>query len=427
MAMAGEMFIMLVIFLLIGIPVGFSIGISATFYLVFFQGLSGGLIIHRFIEGLNSFPLLAIPMFILSGILMVYGSTPRLIRLANLLLGRLPGGLGAAGALGCSFFSAISGSANATVAAVGSVVGPEMIKQGYDRGFTASMIAATGAMGLVIPPSVIMVVYAQSSGASIGRLFLAGIIPGIICTAMFVIMCVIIAKRRGYKGEVINVRSTKEIVLIVLDAALPMFMPIIILGGVFSGIFTPTEAASVAVVYSFILAKFFYREVTWKGLIGALANSAKTSAMLLFIISLASPFGWALTVQRVPVLFSNALLSVVESPIMIYLVVILILVLLGIFMESFTLVILTTPIFMPVMVDIGVDIVAYGIVLTLAIAIGAITPPLAVCIFTACRVMNVRVEDTFPDVFMSVGILMVATLLIAFVPQVALWLPSVLM
>jgi len=427
MPMAGEMFIMLALFLIIGVPVGFSIGISAGFYLVFFRGMSGTIIIHRVIEGINSFPLLAVPLFILSGTLMIYGSTPRLIRLANLLLGRLPGGLGAAGCLGCSFFSAISGSANATVAAIGSVVGPEMIKQGYDRGFTASMIAATGAMGLVIPPSVVMVVYSQSAGVSIGRLFLAGIIPGILCTLFFVALCVFIARRRGYKGVRVEVRSVWEIVFIVLDAILPLLMPAIILGGVFSGIFTPTEASSVAVVYSVLLAKVVYREVTWRGLVDALANSAKTSAMLLFIVGLAAPLGWVLVTQRVPILMSNAILSAIDNPILIYLAVLLLLVLLGTFMEAFTLVILTTPIFVPIMMEIGVDLIAYGIVLTLAVSVGAITPPLSICIFTACRVMKVSVEETFPDVFMPIAVLIFATVLIAFVPQIALWLPSMLM
>ncbi|MCL2569322.1 MAG: TRAP transporter large permease [Oscillospiraceae bacterium] len=425
--MAGEMFIMMALFMLIGIPIGFSIGMSATFYLVFVQNISSGLVIHRLIEGLNSFPLLALPLFILAGTLMVYGSTPRLIRLANLLLGRLPGGLGAAGAMGCSFFSAISGSANATVAAVGPVVGPEMIKQGYGRGFTASLIAATGAMGLVIPPSVIMVVYAQSSGASIGRLFVAGIVPGIVATILIIALTIFIAVRRGYKGEVEAVHSIKDVVKIVLDAILPLMMPMIILGGVFSGIFTPTEAASVAVVYSLILALFVYRELSLKELMEALAKAGTTSAMLLFIISMSSPFGWVLTTQRVPMLFANHLLSFVDSPVAIYLVVIAILIILGIFMESFALVIITTPIFAPLMASIGVDLVAFGVVVTLAIAIGAITPPLAVCIFTSCRVMNVKVDETFPDVFLWVFVLAVVMFLVAFVPQVALWLPSVLM
>ena len=427
MPMAGEMFIILAICLLMGIPVGFSVGISATFFLVFFNNMSATIVIHRMIEGINSFPLLALPLFILSGAIMVYGSTPRLIRLANLLLGRLPGGLGAVGSMGSAAFGAISGSANATVAAIGSVVGPEMLDQGYDKGFTASLLAAAGTLGIVIPPSVIIVVYAQSSGASISSLFLAGIVPGVFIAIILSALSVIIAIRRNYKGAKVERHTLKEIIKIVVGAIFPMFMPVIILGGVFSGMFTATEAASVAVVYSLILAKFIYREISWKETFTVLVNSSKITAMLLFIIAAASPFGWALAIERVPHLVSEAILATIHSPILISVIVMFVLIVLGTFMESFSIVILATPIFLPIMIGIGVDPVVFGIVMTLAICIGAITPPLAVCLFTSCRILNMRVEETMPDVFMPIAIFLVAMFLVMFVPQIVLWLPSVLL
>ena len=424
--MAGEMFVIMAICLLLGIPVAYSIGISSTFYLVFFANMSGSIVVQRLVDGINSFSFLALPLFILSGAIMVYGSTPRLMRLANLLLGKLPGGLGAAGCLGCAFFGAISGSAVATTASIGAIVAPEMVKQGYQKGFTASLIAAAGTLGIVIPPSVCMVVYAQSAGVSIGSLFLAGFIPGFLAAGLLGVLSVVIAKKRQYKGEAIAAHSVKEILMIVIDALLPMLMPVIILGGTLSGIVTATESATLAVVYALILAKFVYKELSWKDIGRVFGESAKGSAAILFIIAAATPFGWALTLKNVTASVSNAILSSLNSPVLIYLAIVGILVILGTFMESFTIIILTTPIFVPIISSIGVDLISYGVVMIFCICIGACTPPLAVCLFTTCRILKIRIEETIPDVFMVIGILLFVALTCVFVPQVCLFLPTLL-
>lgn len=422
--MIGWMFVIFALCLLLGVPVGFSIAISSTFFLVGGSGLPASIVIQRMIDGINSFSYLALPLFVLSGAIMVYGSTPRLMRLANLLLGRLPGGIGAAGCLGCGFFGAISGSGVATTASIGAIVMPEMVRQGYDKGFTASLIAAAGTLGVVIPPSVCMVVYAQNASVSIGSMFLAGFIPGFLAVFALAALCGFIAVRRNYHGEKIKVDSFKEVVSIAIDALLPLLMPVIILGGVLSGIFTPTESATVATVYAFILAKFVYREMTWKQLYRTLIESGRSSAAILFIIAAATPFGWVLTMENVTRIVSEAVLSTISSPALIYLCIVGILVILGTFMESFTIIILTTPIFLPIIRSIGVDPIAYGIVLIFCICIGAITPPLAVCLFTSCRILKIRVEETIPDVFMVIGILLVITILLMFVPEIALFLPT---
>lgn len=422
--MIGWMFVIFVICLALAIPVGFSIGISATFFLVFGSNIPISIVVQKMVDGINSFSYLALPLFVLSGAIMVYGSTPRLMRLANLLLGRLPGGLGAAGSLGCGFFGAISGSGVATTASIGAIVAPEMVRQGYDKGFTASLIAASGTLGLVIPPSVCMVVYAQNAGVSIGSMFLAGFIPGFIAVFLLGGLSVVVAIRRNYKGERVAVSTVKDVIMVVLDALLPLLMPVIILGGVLSGMFTPTESATIATVYAFLLAKFVYKEISWKQLYRTLVDSARASASILFIIAAATPFGWVLTMKNVTAIVSNAVLSALHSPALIYLAIVLILCILGTFMESFTIIILTTPIFLPIIQSIGVDPVAYGIVLMFCICIGGVTPPLAVCLFTSCRILKIRIEETIPDVWLVIGVLFVVTLLLMVCPQISLFLPG---
>ena len=422
--MIGWMFVIFVICLALAVPVGFSIGISATFFLVFGSNIPISIVVQKMVDGINSFSYLALPLFVLSGAIMVYGSAPRLMRLANLLLGRLPGGLGAAGSLGCGFFGAISGSGVATTASIGAIVAPEMVRQGYDKGFTASLIAASGTLGLVIPPSVCMVVYAQNAGVSIGSMFLAGFIPGFIAVFLLGGLSVVVAIRRNYKGERVAVSTVKDVIMVVLDALLPLLMPVIILGGVLSGMFTPTESATIATVYAFLLAKFVYKEITWKQLYRTLVDSARASASILFIIAAATPFGWVLTMKNVTAIVSNAVLSALHSPALIYLAIVLILCILGTFMESFTIIILTTPIFLPIIQSIGVDPVAYGIVLMFCICIGGVTPPLAVCLFTSCRILKIRIEETIPDVWLVIGVLFVVTLLLMVCPQISLFLPG---
>jgi len=423
--MVSMLFIVLAICLIIGVPVGFSIGISTAAYVLLANSQPLTIVIQRMVDGINSFSYLALPLFILSGALMVFGSTPRLMRFANLLLGRIPGGLGAAGALGCGFFGAISGSGVATTASIGSIVAPEMVNQGYDKGFTASLIAAAGTLGVVIPPSVCMVVYAQNASVSIGSMFLAGFIPGFAAIALLGLLSVFIAKRRHYRSAAAESHTVKEIIYIVIDALLPLLMPVIILGGVLSGVFTPTESASIATVYAFILAKFVYKELSWKNIVEVLKDSVRSSACILFIIAAATPFGWLITMENVTSTISNAILSTISSPALIYISIVAVLVVLGTFMESFTIIILTTPIFLPIITGIGVNPIAYGIVLMLCICVGAVTPPLAVCLFTSCRIIKIRIEETIPDVFMVIAILLLVAAFVMAFPSFALWLTEI--
>lgn len=425
------MFIALAITLLMGIPVGFSIGISVATSLLVDGGTPVVIMVQKMIDGVNSFTLMALPLFVLSGAIMSYGSTPRILRMANMLLRKKQWGLGNAAVISCAAFGTISGSGVATTAAIGGVMGPEMVKKGYDKGYTASLLGAAGVLGIVIPPSITFVVYAQCANVSISDMFLAGFIPGIMAALFLCIFNKIMVKKHNWGQQAsdndldYDNMTAAEKRKIVLDAIPPMFMPVIILGGVMSGIFTPTEAASVASVYALVLAGLVYKELSLKDLVNVFVDSAVSSATILFIISAATPFGWILTAQNVATSMGNWLMAFSGNIIVVYGIILLLLVLLGTFMETLAIVLLTTPIFLPILMQLGVDPVAYGITLTLALCVGSVTPPLAVTLFTACKILKIRVEETIPVVFWVCGILLFASIVTAVIPDISLFLPHV--
>lgn len=423
--MIGVLFGVMVITLLIGVPVGFSIGMSCLAFILT-SGNNVSILPQRMCGGVSSFTMMALPMFMLSGAIMAYGSSPRLMRLARLIVGRVPGGLGASGCVALGFFGAVSGSGVASTAAIGGIVAPEMVKDGYGKGITASLMAAGGAMASLIPPSLVMVVYGSSSGASIGEMFLAGIIPGVMVILGLMILTVVIAVKRNYPSGY-QKHTIKEIIFIVCDALLPLMMPVIILGGVMSGIFTPTESAVVACVYAFILAVFVYRELTLKQFVKVAADSAVASAVILLIISAATPLGWILAIENVPQNFTAWLMAITSNKYIIIAVITLILLVLGMFMETVSIVILMTPILLPIMVGFGYTPVQFGIILLMNTAIGSLTPPLSVCLFTGCRIVGIRIEDSFPDILYVMGVVFVVLLLVTIFPGIQSFIPSLTM
>lgn len=420
--MIGVLFGVMIVTLLIGVPVGFSIGMSVLAFLL----SSGGtmtILPQRMCDGVSSFTMMALPMFMLSGAIMAYGSSPRLMRLARLIMGKIPGGLGAAGCAALGFFGAVSGSGVASTAAIGGLMGPEMIKDGYGKGVTASLMAAGGAMASLIPPSLVMVVYGASSGASIGEMFLAGIIPGVMVIVGLMALIVVIAVKRNYPSGY-EKHTLKQIIFIVADALLPLMTPIIILGGVLSGLFTPTESAVISCVYAFFLAVFVYRELTFKKFIKVAADSAVASAVILLIISAATPLGWVLAIENVPQNFTAWLLGITSNKYIIIVVITLILLVEGTFMETVSIVILMTPILLPIMKSFGYTAVQFGIILLMNTAIGSLTPPLSVCLFTGCRIVGIRIEDSFPDVLYVMGVVFIVLLVVTIFPQVQSFIPS---
>ncbi len=423
--MVGVLFGVLVVSLIIGVPVGFAIGISCMAFLMT-SDISAVILVQKMTDGVSSFTMMALPMFMLSGAIMAYGSSPRLMRLARLILGKVPGGVGAAGCAALGFFGAVSGSGVASTAAVGGIMGPEMVKDGYGKGITASLMAAGGAMASLIPPSLVMVVYGASAGASIGAMFLAGIIPGLLTIGGLIALIMFLAKRRNYPTGY-QETTGREKVQIVLDALLPLMMPVIILGGVMSGTFTPTESAVVATVYAFLLAVFVYKELTLKQFVQVAAQSAVSSAVILLIISSASPLGWILAVKNIPQSFTSWLLDISSNPVVITSMIMLLLLILGTFMETVSIIILMTPILLPIMVSLGMTPIQFGIVLLMNTAIGSLTPPLSVCLFTGCRIVGIRVEESFPDILYVIGVVFVVLLITIGIPEASTFLPGVLL
>ncbi len=419
-------FALLILFLAIGLPVSFSLALSATIPL-WLSGFPLSTIALRMTDGLNSFALLALPLFMLSGALMDYGCTPRIIRFVNMLFGRLPGGLGTVTIASSIFFSSISGSGSATVAAIGGVTTRDLIAQNYPRGYVASMLASAGGLGILIPPSIPFVVYGITAEVSISRLFVAGVVPGLLIGVCLIAYNTIVAKVRGFGLADRHVYSTREKIAITVDALLPLGMPVIVLGGVVLGAITPTEASVVATVYAFLLGAFVYRELTPRRFLQACRVAMTASTMILFVIACADIFSWYLTIENIPTAITDAFLGFGGGAVGIMLLVTALLLFLGTFMETSAIILITTPILLPIVTKLGFDPVHYGVLLIVNLIIGAMTPPLAVTLFISTRLCGIEMQDTFPDILHFIAIYVVLLLLLTFVPAVTLWLPSVLL
>lgn len=421
------LFVVLCICLLIGIPVAFSIGISCMALLLANGYPPLDIVVQRMASGARSFNMMAMPMFIFAGSLMVYGSTPRLMRFANMMLRKMPGGLGATALAACGFFGAVSGSGVASAAAIGKIIGPEMLEQKYPRGLTVGLIAAGGTMACIIPPSIVMVVYASSSGVSVGDMFLAGVVPGLICICALIGLNTFFAVKRGTKEVVEKTSYTAgERLKITAEAFLPLMMPVFVLGGVFSGICTSTEASVVAVIYSFILAVFVYKELTFREFYKVAAESVVTTGVIMLIVSVATPFGWIMSIQNVPTLFATWLMSITASRFLIILFMFLLLLLLGTFMETMCIIILVTPILLPIARTLGMGEVHFGVVMLMALMVGSLTPPLSVNLFTSCRVLNVKYEEAFPDTLWVILTVTICAALTIAIPGITGILPALL-
>lgn len=421
------LFIVLAICLVIGVPVAFSIGISCMTLLAINGNPPLDIVVQRMVSGSKSFSMLAMPMFIFAGALMVYGSTPRLMRFANMLLRRIPGGLGATAMAACGFFGAVSGSGVASAAAIGKIIGPEMIEQGYPKGLTAGLIAAGGTMACIIPPSIVMVVYAQSAGVSIGDMFLGGLVPGFLTIlALIGLNCFFATRRNKKEDKDPHVYTAKECVEITLDAILPLLMPIFILGGVFSGLCTATEAAVVAVIYSFILAVFVYKELSFKEFFKVASDSVVTTGVIMLIISCATPFGWIMSTQKVPTLFANWLLGITDSKFLIIAFMFLLLLFLGTFMETICIIILVTPILLPIATSLGITPLHFGIAMLMNLMVGSLTPPLSVNLFTSCRVLGMKIDEAFPDTLYVIATVTIMAIMTFSIPVLSEFLPAVL-
>ncbi|WP_270181157.1 TRAP transporter large permease [Alkalihalobacillus sp. CinArs1] len=411
---------MLVLFLFT-VPIALAIGLASAIAIWLTSDLPMLVIVQRIFTSLDSFPLMAIPFFILAGALMETGGiSKRLVHFANTLAGSMTGGLAGVTVITSMFFAAISGSSPATVAAIGSIMIPAMVARHYDVNFASAVQAVSGALGVIIPPSIPMILYGVVVGVSIGDLFMAGIIPGLLIGFSLILTAFIFSKRRGYKGT--EHFTWAERFTAFKDAIFALLMPTIILGGIYGGIFTPTEAAVVAVAYALIIGVFVYKEIKLKDLIPVFVKSGLTTSVIMLIIGTAGLLGWLLTKERIPQTVAQSFMSFSDNPFVFLLIVNIFLLIVGMFFETSASVIILAPILAPIAIQLGVDPVHFGIIMVVNLAIGMVTPPLGVNLFVAMQISRIRLETLSKAVLPFLFILIVDVLLISYIPEISLFL-----
>lgn len=421
--MAFILFGFLLLFFALGVPIAVSMGLASAIAVWWDGGAPLLVLAQRSFTSVDSFPLMAIPFFVLAGTLMEYGGiSKRLIAFANVLTGHFAGGLAIVTVVTSMFFAAISGSSAATTAALGSILIPAMIARGYHRNFTGAVQAVSGELGVIIPPSIPLILYGVAAGTSIGDLFMAGFLPGVLVGLSLIMTVYVIAKKRGYAKE--ERKTIGEIWAAFKDAFLALLMPVIILGGIYGGIFTPTEAAGVAVAYAFIVGIFIYREIPFKKLVTIFTESTIVTSIIMFIIANAGLFGWILTRQGVPQNVAAFFTGISDNPIVFLLLVNLLLIVVGMFMETNASIIILAPLLVPVAIELGVDPVHFGIIMIVNLALGMCTPPLGVNLFIASQIAKIRLEQITKGMIPFYLVLLVVLLLITYIPQISLFVPS---
>ena len=415
--------VMFLLLLVMNVPIAVSIAM-ASFVAILASGADPTIVVaSKMANGVNSFALLAIPFFILSGHLMGKGGMAgRLIDFAATLVGFLPGGLAYVNTLTCMLFGSISGSAAAAVSSVGGFMIPEMNRKGYNREFNVAVTTTAATTGLMIPPSNVMIVYSVAAGSvSIGAMFMAGVLPGILTGLFIMFVCGWVAFRRKYPCE--ERSSLKEVMISFKRAFLSLFLIFIVIGGILRGIFTATEAAGISVVYALILSSFIYREVKIKMLPALFLQTGITTAVVMLLIGASSGMGWILTVANIPEAVSSAVLGLSENPILVLLMINLLLIFVGTFMDMTPAVLIFTPIFLPVAQALGMHEVHFGIMLIANLCIGLCTPPVGTCLFIGCGVGKTTIAKVTKTMLLFFCAMLAALLIITFVPKVSLWLP----
>ena len=417
----------LVALMLLGLPIAVSMGLTAilTFLALGEPGLLS-MVPQRMYAGTTGFPLLAIPFFILAGNLMnTGGMTHRIFRFAQCLVGHIKGGLGHVNVVGSMIFAGMSGSAVADAAGLGMVEIQAMLKAGYDRRFSAAVTAASSTIGPIIPPSIPFVIFGSMTGTSVGRLFLGGFLPGLVMGLALMITVYIVAEQRGYPRE--RRATLRELLDSSLDGAAALGAPVIIIGGILAGIFTPTEAAVVACIYALILGLVVYREIRVPDLPRIFWETLEHTIRVMFIISAASLFGWMLIQQRIPNTVVEGLMALTDQRWVILLIINGILLLLGCFMEGIAIMLLTIPVFMPLIARVGVDPVHFGVLMTLNLMIGLLTPPVGMALYAVSSVSQVPLWPLARELWPYIVALLISLGIITFIPAVVLWVPDLLM
>lgn len=410
---------------LLGVPISFSLGI------VTLAGLSGSglplqVVVQRMFTGADNFAFVAIPLFILAGNLMAVGGiSKRITSFADMLVGHWPGGLGMVAIVASMIFAAVTGSAIAATAAIGAILISEMIVKGYSRPYAAALVATAGSIGPIIPPSIPLVVYGVIVSSSIAKLFMGGVIPGILMGVFLMIANWRISKVRGYVGREKKAKWS-EICQGLRDAVLALLMPIIIIGGIVGGIFTPTESAAIAVAYALVLGGVIYRELSWRSLAKAFIDAAVTTGIILTVLMTANLFIWFMTVKMIPQSIAQSLLSVISSKWGALMVMNIILLIAGTFIDTTSAITIFVPLFLPLVQTFGIDLIHFGVMVAVNLTIGMCTPPLGVCLFVACEIADTTLTKMFKDLILMLIPLLILLALITYIPATVLWLPNVL-
>lgn len=424
--MTTVLFGIFALLVVLNVPIAVSLGLATIATIVYSDSVPVMVVAQKLFASIDSFPLMAIPFFMIAGSLMEKGGiSRRLINFANSLVSSVTGGLALVTVLASMFFAAISGSSPATVAAIGSIMIPAMISRGYSKEFATATQASSGYIGVIIPPSIPMVTFGVVTGTSIGGLFMAGFIPGLLVGLTLMAVAFFTAKKYGYVG---TKRATlKEVGIAFKDSILALLMPIIILGGIYGGIFTPTEAANVAVVYGLVVGVFIYKELRWSDIPEILKTSAISTALVMMIIATASAFGLLLTREAIPAQIADLFLGLTQNPLILLLLINIMLLVVGTFMETNAAIIILAPIFFPVCMQLGIDPIHFGIIMVINLAIGMITPPLGVNLFVACGMTKLSIESVVKANWWYLFASFVALAVITYFPALSLWLPNLLM
>lgn len=417
----------LLIFLVLNLPVGIAIGLSSLAAILNSNTLSPTFLAQTLVTSSDSFPIMAIPLFILAGDLMGSGGVSRrILNVANVFFGRMTGGLAIVTVAVCMFFAAVSGSGPATVAAIGSMVIPTMLEKGYSKSFTLALIATAGCIGVIIPPSIPMVIYGVSTGTSISTLFMSGFMPGMLIGLALMVFCYLYCKKQGWEGDEEEF-SWKRAGEAIWDGKWALINPIIILGGIYGGIFTPTEAAAIAAVYAFICGVFIHKELKPENIVATIANSCSTTATTMIILGFATVFTRIITFEQIPAMITNAIMSLTTNSILILLLINTLLLIVGCFMDTTPAMMILAPILLPIAESIGLHPVHFGIIMVFNLAIGFITPPLGINLFVAARIGSEPLETVTKGIIPFVLIMVACLMLITFIEPISMFLPNLIM
>lgn len=408
----GTLFVLLIV----GVPIGYSIGIATLLGILYAGNLPLMSLVQNSIIGVDSFPLMAVPFFMLAGNLMNTGGiAKRLVDFANVLVGRVTGGLSIVTTIACMFYAALSGSAIATTSGVGTFMVPAMEKEGYDKGFAASIAAAAGSIGVIIPPSIPFVIYGVTVSTSIGDLFIAGILPGIMMAVALIIVCYLFSKKHGYLGRKER-PSGKDVWVAFKNAIWSLMMPVIILGGIYTGIFTPTEAAVVAVVYALFIGVVIHKEMKWSDIYDAFRTTIVLNGITTFMVALSTAFAVYLSVEQIPTAVAQGFLNVTDNGIVLLMLINLFLLVVGCFIDNIPATIILAPILLPVVQTLGMSPTTFGIMLTMNLAIGFVTPPYGINLFVASAISGISIGRMMYSMFWCILALLIVLILITYFP-----------